>query len=199
MITNTLSLKVGLAAGDKFPKKLIRGNNGDNARVANWCHDQYLGLFGYQPSAGVDLSALGIEVKTKAIDSKNSPWTIGSITTSDLLSLPLKHTHLIHKLQKILLIKFCKDTYTIISVDLVDLSPNAIQKEICQYAELARIDLMKQLNNGTVKRYQQAGCTDIHFERKAAQEQWALRITQPKLKKLIGKANLCSNSLFEIF
>lgn len=187
------TINIGLKVGDGIPKDIVENGN---AAIGNWIHSRYDGFFGCQEGSGPDLLDISTEIKSKAIDSANTPWTIGSLTTSDLLGLPLDNTPLLSKLQRILIIRYCKDDRTIKKVDLVDLSHSEIQKEICKYADDARVDLFSQLNKGIVKPFQKAGSCDINFERRNATEQWSLRISQPKMRKLISKSNMLNNPCF---
>jgi hypothetical protein len=93
----------------------------------------------------VDLSILGIEVKSKDIHT-NSDWSIGSMTLEDILSTPYIESSIYQKLQALLLVT-TDDVFQVIKdVELHYFDFDEVQQLLCDSYESARAGIQHQVN-----------------------------------------------------
>jgi len=141
-----------------------------------------------QRSAGVDIKNLGIEVKSRDVNSI-SPQSVGSMTPEDICATPYAQSTIYAKLQQQLRVKTKEQT--IVSADVYDFSSPAIQQRIEESYELAR----QKIINGDDSSYIAGGAYG-YFERTGAgSRSYEFRLRDVSMKKI----ETISKSTFDKF
>jgi|LakMenEpi03Aug12_release.lakeMendotaPanAssembly.Ray.scaffolds.fasta_scaffold00012_55 hypothetical protein len=137
---------------------------------------------------GADLQQIGIEVKTKDVNS-GSANSVGTITVQDICSLSYKQTHIFEKLQKQFRITTADGIVT--NQDLFDFTDPYIQEKIEEAYEIGR----QKIINGDRSSYIR-GSEYGHFEQRT-ENSYVFRIPVGSMKKIESMSKSTFNDFFE--
>jgi hypothetical protein len=145
-----------------------------------------------QQTSGADIKQLGLEVKSRDIDSI-SPQSIGSMTPEDICAKSYDQTNICEKIQQQFRVK-TKDQ-KIISAEVYDFSSPAIQERIRESYEIAR----QKIINGNDSSYI-AGGPYGYFERTVAgSRSYEFRLRDTAMKKLETISKSTFNKFIELY
>jgi ABC-type phosphonate transport system ATPase subunit len=171
MKAKVISLKTNLV-GQSVPNK-FGGRAGKNVELKLIAE----GFKVNQQSSGVDIENLGLEVKSRDVDSV-SPQSIGSMLPEDICAKSYHETSICAKIQQQLRVK-TKDQ-KIISAEVYDFSSPVIQERIRESYEIAR----QKIIDGNDSNYIAGGAYG-YFERTVAgSRSYEFRLRDTAMKKI---------------
>lgn len=153
--------------------------------------EQVMSNAGFQINQGIgaDLQQVGIEIKTKDVNS-GSPNSVGTMTYEDICNKSYEETHIFEKLQKQFRVKI--DSGVVIDQELYDFTDPYIQDKIRDAYETAR----KKMIAGDKSSYIR-GSDYGHFDQKT-ENSWQFRIPVSSMKKIEEMSKQTFSKFFDI-
>jgi hypothetical protein len=170
--------------GKKVPKQY----NGNVGRII----EMWMSALGYKlnSGAGCDLKSIGTDIKSRTIES-TSPYSIGSMTRSDIIKLPYESSAICKKFQYHYKVKHSSQSGKIVSAELQDYTAKFIQEKIKHAYESAR-ELFKNGACGTYVRGENAWG---YFEYKDS-DSYTFRIPNSNMETLESMSSSNYRDLF---
>ena len=140
---------------------------------------------------GADLPTIGLEVKSRDIDS-TSPQSVGTMLPEDIVNTPYRNSLICEKLQQQLRVK--TKNQKIISAEVYDFSSPYIQEKLEESYEAAR----QKIIAGDCSKYISGGDYG-YFERTVkGSRSYQFRVSDSAVKKIESMSSVTSNRLFTI-
>lgn len=203
-------------------KELPEPDKKNDGHIGNYI-DNYLKeqMNIHNPNAPVDLASLGIEVKSKKIDTGSS-WSIGTITVNDIINTSYVDSKIYKKLQALLLVTTDIDFRIVKEVELHYFDNDEIQSLLDKSYEKAREEIRKHVLQNVTTAYELgkvSGKVDLtslsnlstdgikwsrfkgkygYFEYRPKEGNLVFRLTKTQLKNLICISQFLKNENFEL-
>jgi hypothetical protein len=174
---NVTKIKKGIAVGTEIPERQRYGN------VGQWAQDQLIEN-GYNINTGVgpDLAEMGVEVKTRKIES-SSPHTVGSMRIQDIILTPYDQSNICDKFQKQYRVHYSDEGQVVTEERLYDLTDEYIQSKIRAAYEAGRKTIARNEEFGYHPPYVK-GTSWGNFEIVESCTGYSFRIPHGAMKKI---------------
>jgi hypothetical protein len=185
-------IKAGIPVGTDVPERQRYGN------VGRWAQGVLRDNgFKIVEGKGVDIPELGVEVKSRKIES-NSHHTVGTMSIDDIICTPYDLSNVREKFQKQYRVHYSDEGQVVVAEGIVDLRDDFIQGKVREAYEAGRKKIIQNEAQGFHPPYVK-GTEWGHFEIAQSYSSYRFRIPNHSMKKIekVSKNAKIFNSLFE--